>query len=63
MRKLKKVALFDLLGYCNGFSCPSKQIEIISCEKGQADTIIKKHHYSHKVTKKFVSFFSCLIQG
>lgn len=59
MRKLKKVALFDLLGYCNGFSCPSKQIEIISCEKGQADTIIKEHHYSHKVTKN--SFLSFLV--
>lgn len=63
MRKLKKVALFDLLGYCNGYSCPSKQIEIISCEKGQADTIIKKHHYSHKVTKNSFLSFLVLYKG
>lgn len=45
--KLKKIPIFDLVGCC-GFSCPSKEIEIVECEKALADSVIVPNHYSHK---------------
>lgn len=45
--KLKKIPIFDLVGCC-GFSCPSKGIEIVECEKTLADSVIVPNHYSHK---------------
>lgn len=45
--KLKKKPIFDLVGCC-GFSCPSKGIEIVECEKALADSVIVPNHYSHK---------------
>lgn len=45
--KLKKIPIFDLVGCC-GFSCPSKGIEIVECEKALADSVIVPNHYSHK---------------
>lgn len=49
--KLKKYPVFDLFGYCIGYKCPEKQIEIIECAKYEADEIIIPHHYSHKVAQ------------
>lgn len=57
--KLKKNPVYDLLGACIGYQCNKKGIEIIKCEKTQADDIIKKHHYSKKPTKN--SFLSLIV--
>lgn len=51
MKKLRKVPIKDLFGYCIGYECPEKQIKILPCEKEAADNIIIPHHYSHKATK------------
>lgn len=48
--KLKKEPIGDLFGFCIGYKCPEKEIEIIECEKFEADEIIIPHHYSHTVT-------------
>lgn len=45
--KLKKIPIFDIVGCC-GFSCPSKGIEIMECDKALADSLIIPNHYSHK---------------
>lgn len=45
--KLKKIPIFDLVGCC-GFSCPSKGIEVLECNKAMADSVIVPNHYSHK---------------
>lgn len=45
--KLKKIPIFDIVGCC-GFSCPSKGIEIMECNKALADSVIIPNHYSHK---------------
>ena len=45
--KLKKIPIFDIVGCC-GFSCPSKGIEIMECNKAMADSVIVPNHYSHK---------------
>lgn len=42
-----------------GWEAPSKEIKILVCMKNEADEIIIKHHYSHKVTKN--SFLSFLV--
>ena len=47
--KLKKEPIIDLAGNCIGFECAEKQIQIVECEKREADKIIIPHHYSHKV--------------
>lgn len=57
MAKLKKVPINDLLGDPIGYACPSKEIEIVECEKSEADEIIAANHYSGKPTKNsFLSF-------
>ena len=57
MAKLKKRPIVDLLGDPIGYACPSKEIEIVECEKGAADLIISANHYSGKPTKNsFLSF-------
>jgi len=57
--RIKKIPVFDIFGYCIGYEAPEKGIKIIECDKTQADEIIIKHHYSHKVTKN--SFVSLLV--
>ena len=47
------------MGGCIGYEAPEKGIQIIECEKSQADRIICAHHYSHKVTQN--SFVSLLV--
>lgn len=51
MGKLKKTPIKDWTGYIIGFECKKKGIKIIMCDKGQADNIISKKHYSKKPTK------------
>lgn len=58
-KKLRKLPITDLMGYCIGYEAPDKGIRIIECEKAQADRIICRHHYSHKVTQN--SFVSLLV--
>ena len=58
-KRYKKVPICDLLGGCIGYEAPEKEIQIIECEKSQADRIIVAHHYSHKVTSN--SFVSLLV--
>lgn len=58
-KKLRKLPITDLMGYCIGYEAPDKCIRIIECEKAQADRIICRHHYSHKVTQN--SFVSLLV--
>lgn len=58
-KRIRKVPILDLMGGCIGFEAPEKGIKIIECDKSQADRIIIKHHYSHKVTKN--SFASLLV--
>lgn len=57
--RYRKVPVYDLMGRVIGYECCQKNIKIIECEKAQADRIIIKHHYSHKVTKN--SFVSLLV--
>lgn len=59
MKKLAKQPIKDLLGDIIGYQCSDKFIEIIVCDKSQADAIISKYHYSHKPTKN--SFLSFLV--
>jgi hypothetical protein len=59
MSKLKKTPVIDWTDYIIGYECISKQIQIIICEKIQADRIISKYHYSKKPTKN--SFLSLLV--
>jgi hypothetical protein len=61
MAKLPKQPVFDWLNECVGFSCPTKNIEILKCEKSEADKIIINHHYSHKPTK--IAFYRLLFYG
>lgn len=58
-KRYKKVPIYDLAGRCIGYEAPEKGICIIECEKAEADRIICRHHYSHKVTKN--SFVSLLV--
>ena len=58
-KRYKKVPICGLLGDCIGYEAPEKGIQIVECEKSQADRIIKAHHYSHKVTSN--SFVSLLV--
>ena len=51
MKKLRKVAIDDLFGYCIGYEAPDKGIAIVECSKDEADAVIVPHHYSHTVTK------------
>ena len=58
MGKIKKYPIYKdekLIGY----EAPEKEIQIIVCDKKEADPIIIKNHYSHKVTKN--SFLSFLV--
>ena len=58
MGKIKKYPIYQddkLIGY----EAPAKEIKIIVCEKKDADQIIIKNHYNHKVTKN--SFLSFLV--
>lgn len=48
MKKLRKVPITDMFGYCVGYECPEKEIRILPCEKDAADRVIIPHHYSHK---------------
>lgn len=48
MKKLRKIPVTDILGYCIGYECPEKEIRIILCDKRDADSVIIPHHYSHK---------------
>ena len=58
-KRYRKEPIYDLSCRCIGYDCPEKGIKIIECEKWQADYIIVKHHYSHKVTQN--SFVSLLV--
>lgn len=58
-KRYRKIPVLDLMGYCIGYEAPEKGIKIIECEKARADRIIRKYHYSHKVTKN--SFVSLLV--
>ena len=58
-KRYRKIPIFDLGCRCVGYEVPEKGIRIIECEKGEADRIICKHHYSHKVTQN--SFVSLLV--
>lgn len=58
-KRIHKQPITDLMGYCIGYEAPEKGIKIIECEKGMADRIICRHHYSHKVTQN--SFVSLLV--
>ena len=58
-KRYRKIPVYDLAGRCIGYEAPEKGTRIIECEKGQADRIIKQHHYSHKVTQN--SFVSLLV--
>ena len=58
MGKIKKYPIYKdekIIGY----EAPEKEIQIIVCDKKEADPIIIKNHYSHKVTKN--SFLSFLV--
>lgn len=58
MGKIKKYPIYKddkLIGY----EAPEKEIQIVICDKREADPIIIKNHYSHKVTKN--SFLSFLV--
>lgn len=58
MSKIKKIPIYqdnNVIGY----EAPSKGIKIVVCKKSEADPIIIKNHYSHKVTKN--SFLSFLV--
>ena len=58
MGKIKKYPIYKddrLIGY----EAPEKEIQIIVCDKKEADPIIIRNHYSHKVTKN--SFLSFLV--
>lgn len=59
MPKLKKRPITNSTGQILGYEAPSKDIQIIVCDKAVADAIIIKNHYSHKVTKN--SFLSFLV--
>ena len=52
---LPKRKITNIFEQCIGYKCPTKNISIIKCEKGDADVIIKKYHYSKKAIKN-----SCL---
>ena len=58
-KRISKRPIFDLMGCCIGYEAQEKGIRIIECEKGEADRIICRNHYSHKVTKN--SFVSLLV--
>ena len=55
---LKKVPIVEG-GKIVGYEAPDKQLKILVCDKKEADSIIIKHHYSHKATKN--SFLSFLV--
>ena len=58
-KRIHKQPICNLLGGCIGYEAPEKEIQIVECDKSQADRIICAHHYSHKVTKN--SFVSLLV--
>ena len=58
-KRYKKVPIHNLENKCIGYEILEKDIKIIECNKSEADSIIKEHHYSHKVTKN--SFVSLLV--
>lgn len=55
---LRKVPIVEG-GKIVGYEAPDKQLKILVCDKKEADSIIIKHHYSHKATKN--SFLSFLV--
>lgn len=59
MSKIKKYPITDEEGNVIGYEAPTKGIKILVCKKSEADPIIIKNHYSHKVTKN--SFLSFLV--
>lgn len=59
MSKIKKYPITDEEGNVIGYEAPAKGIKILVCKKSEADPIIIKNHYSHKVTKN--SFLSFLV--
>tara|TARA_R110000744_G_C19100447_1_gene533499 strand:+ start:45 stop:686 length:642 start_codon:yes stop_codon:yes gene_type:complete len=59
MGRLKKTKIKDWTGYVVGYECKKKQIQIVMCDKHQADSIIIKYHYSKKPTKN--SFLNMLV--
>lgn len=59
MTQLKKTAIIDDDGNVIGYEAKAKNIQIIVCKKSEADPIIIKNHYSHKVTRN--SFLSFLV--
>jgi adenine modification enzyme len=59
MKKLKKEPIFGLLKDIVGIRCQEKSIELMICDKSEADKIITEYHYSHKPTKN--SFLSFLV--
>ena len=56
---IHKNPILNLVGDCIGYEAVQKGIKIVECDKSVADSIIVKHHYSHKVTKN--SFVSLLV--
>lgn len=58
-KHIRKFPITNIFGDCIGYEAPGKEIKIVECVKEQADAIICKHHYSHKVTKN--SFCSLLV--
>ena len=59
MGKLKKNPILDDAGNIIGYEAPTKDIQIMVCDKKEADAIIIANHYSHKATKN--SFLSFLV--
>lgn len=59
MTKLKKHPILDANGNIIGFEQKEKEIQIVVCDKKEADEIIIANHYSHKATKN--SFLSFLV--
>lgn len=59
MTQLKKTAIIDDDGNVIGYEAKAKNIQIRVCRKSEADPIIIKNHYSHKVTRN--SFLSFLV--
>lgn len=59
MSKIKKYPILNEAGEIIGYEAPAKGIKIVVCKKSEADPIIIKNHYSHKVTKN--SFLSFLV--
>lgn len=56
---IHKRPICNMIGDCIGYEAVQKGIKIVECEKQVADSIIVRHHYSHKVTKN--SFVSLVV--